>query len=602
MKILLVHGVGRSDNDPNYYLPWKGAIARGLKVAGSQDTPEFAELHYDDLFEKHDSGPAVYAAALIELLGTAAVHAVTDPIGGFFHDIFHPGARGFAEIGDRVRWTAGMVAQFAVENGLRKDLRDRLFDKLDLEKPDLIAAHSLGSLLTFDFLHNDARARQHTGVTYLTFGSQINNPFVRARVWPGRLTMPAVKFWYHLFNPQDPVLVADIAMADVTNFRSVITPSPAGHAAVTTAGSPGYLDHPNTQRFVWNVLGQPAAVTRALKGNFAIIERAVKKPMRRALLIGINDYPDPENRLEGCVNDVFLFSAMLQERGFAAEDIRVVLNDRATAAGLRERLAWLLGDAGDGMERVLFYSGHGAQLPGYNAAEVVDHMDECLVPYDFAWTKETAITDDDFYDLYSDLPFSARFFAVFDCCHAGGLTRDGSHKVRGITPPDDIRHRMLRWIPEEQMWEERDWGEEAKINPRYGGTAAERREMMGSNGVTYRLGRGMRLRERLSKADSKRLVKENRGLYLPVLLEACDEGQLSYEYRHGTVSYGAFTFSMTKNLRANPKFTFEQLINRTAQTLQILHYDQTPQIVAPSKVKHAPVPGRPAKRRAKAKK
>ena len=108
-----------------------------------------------------------------------------------------------------------------------------------------------------------------------------------------------------------------------------------------------------------------------------------EKPRRRALIIGINDYPNPANRLEGCVNDAFLMSEVLQERGFAAENIRVVLNDRATADAIRERLAWLLYRAEDGMERVLFSSGHGAQMPGRNAFEEVDHVDECLVPCNF---------------------------------------------------------------------------------------------------------------------------------------------------------------------------------------------------------------------------
>jgi len=595
MKVLLVHGIGRSDNDPNYYASWKAAITHGLEAGGSTASPQFVEFHYDDLFEKHDSGPGVYAAALVELLGTAAVHSVTDPITNLVHNIFHPGSRDLASIGDSVRWHAGMVAQFTVENGLRRDLRDRLAAMLTKEKPDLVAAHSLGTLVTFDFLHNDSRARNFSNLTYLTFGSQINNPFVRARLWPGRIVMPALTFWYFLFNPQDPVLTADISLPGIKNFRSITTPSPAGHAAVSIGGNPGYLDHPNTQKYVWNVLADSAPASRALKGNFAILNRAIAKPRRRALLIGINEYPDPQNRLEGCVNDVFLFSSLLQERGFESEDIRVVLNERATASAIRERLEWLLEDAGDGMERVLFYSGHGAQLPGYSAAEVVDHVDECLVPWDFAWTKETAITDDDFYHLYCDLPFSARFFAVFDCCHSGGLTRDGSHKVRGITPPDDIRHRILKWNAAEQMWEERDWEEEDKINENYGGTKEVRCEMMGSNGVTYRLGRGMRLRECTSKAESDRLVKEKRALYLPALLEACGEGQLSYEYRHGTVSYGAFTFAMAKNLRANPGITFERLIERTGASLKALRYDQTPQLVAPSKVSKAAVPGRPPK-------
>jgi hypothetical protein len=74
----------------------------------------------------------------------------------------------------------------------------------------------------------------------------------------------------------------------------------------------------------------------------------------------------------------------------------------------------------------------------------------------FHWTQDSAITDDDFLRYYSALPYAAKFFAVFDCCHSGGLTRDGARKIRAITPPDDIRHRMLRWNKAEQMWEERD--------------------------------------------------------------------------------------------------------------------------------------------------
>lgn len=587
MKILLVHGIGRSDNNPSYYQPWEDAIAAAFKNAGNTTAPTFAEFHYDDQFEKYDSGPGAYAEAVVKLLGNAAVHSVTDPLGNLADAVFHPGSRGFSEISQSVRWHAGMVAQFAIEDKLRKDLRDLLFTMLSAEQPQLIVAHSLGSLLTYDFLINDSRASGFKNLYLLTLGSQINSPFVRSTLWPGRIIMPKVKYWHHLFNPKDPVFTADISLPP--NFYSIQTESASGHSPISTSSGPGYLDHRNTQRFFWDLMAKTGA-TREFKASNAITDRALEKPKRRALLIGINDYPDLENRLEGCVNDVFLFSSVLQERGFDPEDIRVVLNERATAAGIRERLAWLLEGAGDGMERVLFYSGHGAQMPGYNAAEIVDHVDECLVPYDFNWSKETAITDDDFYKLYSDLPFTARFYAVFDCCHSGGITRDGSRKARGIAPPDDIRHRMLKWNSKEQMWQERDWSEGDKLNSNYGGTAEERRNMMGTNGVTYRLGTAMKLRANLSKADSKKLVKEHRGLYMPVLLEACGEGQLSYEYRHGTVSYGAFTFAMTKHLRATPGITFSKLMAATTTTLKSLGYDQTPQLVAPTAIKTKSVP------------
>ena len=240
------------------------------------------------------------------------------------------------------------------------------------------------------------------------------------------------------------------------------------------------------------------------------------------------------------------------------------------------------------MERVLFYSGHGAQIPGRNGFEEVDHVDECLVPYDFDWTESTAITDKDFYRLYSDLPYGARFFAMFDCCHSGGLTRAGSRKVRAIDPPDDIRHRTMYWDGARQMWRDREL---KPLNKEFGGTAADKRAYMGANHATYKLGRAMRLR-RLPHGRYQSLDKNERGPYLPVLLEACDEGQLAYEYRHGVTSYGAFTYSIAQTLRSDPRLTFRGLVKKANEKIAWLGYtDQTAQIVGPQAIVDHAVPG-----------
>ncbi len=123
-------------------------------------------------------------------------------------------------------------------------------------------------------------------------------------------------------------------------------------------------------------------------------------------------------------------SAALQESGFAPDDIRVVLDDRATADGIRQRLDWLLADVRGGDQRFFFYSGHGAQLPGYGPDGKPDRLHACLVPHDFAWTGETAITDDQFDDYYSQLPYDARFVIVLDCCYSGGMVRGGAARPR----------------------------------------------------------------------------------------------------------------------------------------------------------------------------
>jgi hypothetical protein len=352
-----------------------------------------------------------------------------------------------------------------------------------------------------------------------------------------------------------------------------------------------YLNHPNTGNTVWRALAG-AGPSRALQKSATAVTRALEKPKRRALLIGINDYPDPANRLEGCVNDVFEMSATLQESGFEADEIRVVLNERATAAGILERMEWLLDGAEDEQDRVLFYSGHGAQIPDYGEKERVDHLDECLVPYDFDWSREKAVTDVQFHELYSQLPYGAHFLAIFDCCHSGGMTRDGGPRVRGLTPPDDIRHRMLRWNARERMWEERKLEPD---NPDVRKWEKKGIGYAGKSGATRRLGRAMALRS-LPHAEFQAEKKSfnHFGPYLPVILEACQENQLSYEYRHGVTSYGAFTYSLTQifreSLHQRKQMSWKKLVADVQGRLKRLKYDQSPVLVGPKKIIAESVP------------
>jgi metacaspase-1 len=221
------------------------------------------------------------------------------------------------------------------------------------------------------------------------------------------------------------------------------------------------------------------------------------------------------------------------------EEIRVVLNELATTASLLDRLHWLLDDVASGHERVLFYSGHGAQIPAYGIRDEADHYDECLVPYDFDWSPEHAVTDKQFLDLYSQLPYDSYFVAIFDCCHSGGLTREGGPRPRGIDPPDDIRHRGMRWNTEPGMWEQCVM---APTN-RSLATARGGADYLGSTGATYRLGRAVALRRLPNrKYDRERRALHHHGPYLPVILEACQEQELAYEYRDGATSYGRSPF------------------------------------------------------------
>ena len=269
-----------------------------------------------------------------------------------------------------------------------------------------------------------------------------------------------------------------------------------------------YILHGNAQNKVWREIAglprprvllqqpsdprakpKPVTVTEDVGEKLATASVATRTP-RRAFLVGINDYPNPDDRLEGCVNDVFKMSATLQQIGFDAEDIRILLNERATGAAIRERFTWLLEDPQPGDQRVFFYSGHGAQVPDYNSDEVIDHTDETFVPFDFDWNdRSTYLTDDDFNDLYAQLPYETAFLAFLDCCHSGGMTRAGGAKVRGLNPPDDIRHRMLKWNRERELWEPRNLAEEREI-PRF---LEDTNAYTGKSGASNRILRGVPL-------------------------------------------------------------------------------------------------------------
>lgn len=576
ISLLCVHGVSHSEADPQFRSSWTAAIKGALQRCDPSLTPTIDFLEYDDLFDKAPLNALTYGAALAKLIASSVVHGIGDLL---------PGARGLGDIPNVIRWTAGMVAQWSTDDGLRAKLRDLVLAKMGSTSYDMVLAHSLGSLICYDtFVRNGDAIKDKI---FVSFGSQIGNPAVRD-VFAGRIEALDSREWYHLFNPDDHVLTWRLDIA-ANNFRQVITEFDVPNDVLNHSAT-WYLSHANTVASVWQDAAgveRPRAFVNATRGMAAL----ATKPTRRALLIGINDYPDPANRLEGCVNDVYLVSSVIQESGFEPEDIRIVLNDRATTQGIMDRLHWLLDGVRDGDQRMLFYSGHGAQMPGYDAKEQTDHVDECLVPVDFDWSPSHAILDKQFLEFYSQLPYDCHFVAMFDCCHSGGLTRDGGPRIRGLSPPDDIRHRALRWDPRERMWVQRELPElnrslaKSKVGEDY----------VGRNGATRRLGRAMTLRTKPNR-DYDRTLKElgHHGPYLPILLEACQEEQLSYEYRNGATSYGAYTFCMAQVLRENRARginpSFAKLSDQVAAKLQRLKYDQTPNLVGPTDRCKEPLP------------
>ena len=169
----------------------------------------------------------------------------------------------------------------------------------------------------------------------------------------------------------------------------------------------------------------------------------------RALLVGLNRYPDPASSLQGCVNDVLAMSGLLQ-RGFgfdATGEIRLLTDERATTARIVERLEWLVRGSAAGDVLVFHFSGHGSQVRDRHGDELDDHLDEIICPYDLDW--DHPFTDDDLGRTLEPAAEGAHLVVVLDCCHAGTGLREPEprplpDRPRYLGPPADILHRLAR--------------------------------------------------------------------------------------------------------------------------------------------------------------
>ena len=172
--------------------------------------------------------------------------------------------------------------------------------------------------------------------------------------------------------------------------------------------------------------------------------------MRKALLIGINEYPAREDILAACLNDVNDFAEFLVDTcDFPYDNIRLLTERRATRAEILKRLDWLLKGLKAGDQIVFLYSGHGNRLATRNLQGHVDRYYECICPYDFDWDGKNNISDKELCELFATVPRGVKFVWISDSCYSGGLSElehvAGSYrepKGKTIQLPIDISWRV----------------------------------------------------------------------------------------------------------------------------------------------------------------
>ena len=146
----------------------------------------------------------------------------------------------------------------------------------------------------------------------------------------------------------------------------------------------------------------------------------------KALLVGINKYPNPQNELRGCINDILDMEHFITETNkvYAKQNIKKLTDRDATKKGILTQLKWLLEGAQSGDQLLFHYSGHGAQAPTLNAKLEADGLDEIICPYDFDGSNVTTLRDKEFAQLFAGIPKGVHFVWISDSCHAEDLSRD----------------------------------------------------------------------------------------------------------------------------------------------------------------------------------
>lgn len=263
---------------------------------------------------------------------------------------------------------------------------------------------------------------------------------------------------------------------------------------------------------------------------------------KKALCVGINDYPYDGSDLNGCVNDAKAWADLLiGHYGFLEEDVTLLLDAEATKANILAGLKDLLAGAVEGDVRVFTNSSHGTYLADTSGDE--PKYDEALCPYDCA---DELLVDDELRELFADLPEGVSLTVISDSCFSGTVTRVAVGEfIPGLRTPDDRRVRFL--------------------NPALRGDA---------------------VLENPWKATPAGKAKYPESKMKEILLSGCSDKEYSYDALIEGKYHGAMTFHALKAIQEfDYDITYQQLHSRLRNMLDDAGYPQHPQLEGTQKNK-----------------
>lgn len=278
--------------------------------------------------------------------------------------------------------------------------------------------------------------------------------------------------------------------------------------------------------------------------------------VKRALIVGVNRYAMPGNDLRGCVNDALTMAKLLTEHyQFGREDIRLLVDDRATTANMRRRLEWLIDGATAGSTLVFHFSGHGSQVRDRDSDELEDGLDEILCPHDLDW--DDPFTDDELGEAIGTVPEGVNLTLILDCCHSGTGTRNffkepelRGAKTRFLVAPPDIAYRA-------------SGGVDVTAEPERSVNMVGRRH-------------GLALRR-----FGTSLTEQN-----ALLIAGCRSDQTSADAWIENDYRGALSYSLYRTAKLRGfQLSYEDLVREAGDWLESSGYSQVPQLECPEKRK-----------------
>lgn len=168
---------------------------------------------------------------------------------------------------------------------------------------------------------------------------------------------------------------------------------------------------------------------------------------KRALLVGIGDYPNPSKNGWSAISsarDIELMRFTLQLQNF--KDISILKDKQATKSGIEKALQDLYNKSQKGDIILIHFSAHGIQLEDdeNDENEEPDLLDESIVPYGaiysddpsrFEELKSHYLRDDDLGDfvvkLRNKIGSQGSILVTLDACHSGTGIRDAGNIIRG---------------------------------------------------------------------------------------------------------------------------------------------------------------------------